>query len=575
LPLRDVVVGVGRPDGARVWLLETAHPRRDAAGHVTQVILTFVDITARQEAEEALRNSEERYRQVEEHAPTGLALVAPDGRWLRVNPALCALLGYSEEELIARPFQDLMYPADRDAALYERLLAGDLATYQREERYVRKDGRVVWLLLAVSLVRDAAGRPLYAISQAQDITARKRAEEALRRANEDLAQASQAQSAFVATMSHEIRTPLNGVLGLTNLLKRTRLGPRQREYVGAMQSSGEALLALLNDILDYSKIGAGQLSLETRPFDLRRLVGEVVALFAPQARAKKLKLSAEVDPAVPRDLAGDARRLRQVLLNLVSNALKFTERGAIHVGVTLDAHDARTALVWIGVRDTGIGIAPEVQAHLFAPFVQADASTTRRYGGTGLGLAIAKGLVEAMGGKMGMESVPGQGSTFWFTLRLARTAEGESQAISAQPIPAALAAAEGAARRRVLVAEDNAINRLVVVGLLQGLGYEVHTAEDGRQAVQAVRRERYDLVLMDVHMPGLDGFAATAAIRRAEAAEGGEWRQPIVALTADALEGDAEKSLAAGMDDHLTKPVNPERLAAVVERWVPAGGGSA
>jgi CheY-like chemotaxis protein len=283
--------------------------------------------------------------------------------------------------------------------------------------------------------------------------------------------------------------------------------------------------------------------------------------------AKGLQLSVAVAPAVPAALEGDAVRLRQVLLNLVANAVKFTERGTVGFVMALAEENAEDALLRIEVSDTGIGIAPEAQARLFEPFVQADASTTRRYGGTGLGLAICKRLVELMGGQIGVQSALGQGSTFWLTLRLPHGMDG-----AAHPAQAALGPAEagpGGRRGRILVAEDNAINRLVAEGLLESLGYEVQMVETGRQAVEAVRAARYDLVLMDLHMPELDGFAATAAIRQQEQAAGQQRRLPIVALTADALAGDAEKSLAVGMDDHLSKPLTVERLAAVVERWLP------
>jgi PAS domain S-box-containing protein len=564
-----------RKDGTYLWLETTSRAVRDAqTGAFVEFQSASRDITARQQAEAALRENEERFRQMAEHAPTGLAFVAPDGRWLRVNPALCALLGYRADELLARTFQDFTHPEDRDTTLYERLLAGDLATYQREKRYVRKDGTVVWGLLAVSLVRDAAGRPLYAISQIQDITDRVEAQDALRQANAELEQASRAKSEFLATMSHEIRTPLNGVIGLTSLLQSTALDARQREYVGGIQSSGEALLGLINDILDFSKIEAGHLTLERRPLDPRQLVRELVALFAVEAQARGLRLHEQVDPAVPPRLVGDPMRLRQVLLNLVGNALKFTERGAVGISVSLEEESADGALLRIAVHDTGIGIAPEVQSRLFAPFTQADVSMTRRYGGTGLGLAICKRLVEAMGGQIGVESTPGVGSTFWLTLHLPRLlATAERPLASPQIGPAApVAGAADGPRGRVLVAEDNPINRLVVVGLLEVLGCAVHTAEDGRQAVEAVAQEDYDLVLMDLHMPELDGFAATAAIREQERAEGGGRRLPIVALTADALTTDGDRSLAAGMDDHLAKPVTPALLAAVLERWLTPSG---
>ncbi len=257
--------------------------------------------------------------------------------------------------------------------------------------------------------------------QVQDITDRVEALDALRQANVELEKANRAKSEFVATVSHEIRTPLNGVIGLTSLLRGTPLSPQQQEYVAALQTSGETLLRLIDDLLDFSKIEAGQLTLEARPFDPRRLVGEVAGLFATEAGAKGLNLCADVDPAVPAALVGDAGRLRQVLLNLVGNALKFTAQGEVGIRVTLEEESAEGALLRVEVRDTGIGIAPEMQVRLFEPFTQADASTTRRYGGTGLGLAIAKRLVEAMGGQIGVESTPGQGSTFWLTLRLARS----------------------------------------------------------------------------------------------------------------------------------------------------------
>ena len=340
------------------------------------------------------------------------------------------------------------------------------------------------------------------------------------------------------------------------------------EYITAIQSSGNALLSLINDILDLSKIEAGHLALEAEPLDLRQLVGEVVAVFTPQVHTKGLQISARVDPAVPPLLRGDPVRVRQVLTNLVGNAVKFTEHGAVEVCVELvtESPEERPdgALLRISVRDTGIGIAPALQATLFEPFTQADASTTRRYGGTGLGLAIAKRLVALMGGEIGVESVVGQGSTFWVTLRLARG--------GARPGTPAARGVGDRAHGRILVAEDSPINELVVVRLLESLGYVVETVETGRQAVEALRQGHYDLVLMDCHMPELDGFAATAAIRQHEAGRG--QHTPIVAVTADALVGDAEKSLAAGMDDHLAKPITLERLEAVVGQWM-ADGGSA
>ncbi len=550
-------------DGTLLWVDLKVTLLRDGVGAAVGYIGVAREITARHQAEEGLRHSEQTFRLLMEAAPIGICVLNAQDRFEAVNDAYCALTGYTREELLAAQVGDLHPPEERAAhmgRLHARSAAGRSEPVEFTLRTRTGERRTV--LGRGATIMGADGQPRR-LGFVVDITERKTAEEVLRRANAALERASRAKSAFLATMSHEIRTPLNGVIGLTSLLQATPLSPQQSEYVSALHASGEGLLGLISDILDFSKIEAGQLSLEVRTFDPRRLVGEVVGLFTAQARAKGLGLNAQVDPLVPALLAGDAGRLRQVLLNLLGNALKFTAQGEVEIAVSLVEESAEGALVRVAVRDTGIGIAPEAQAAMFEPFTQADASTTRRYGGTGLGLAIARRLVEAMGGQIGVESAPGQGSTFWLTLRLARNGAAEDVNPAAPP-----ARAMPGRRGRVLVAEDNAINRLVVVGLLQSLGCEVETVEDGRQAAEAVGRGHYDLVLMDLHMPELDGFAATAAIRRREGADGQGRHTPIVALTADALAGDAEKSRAAGMDDHLAKPLTRERLAAVLERWV-------
>jgi PAS domain S-box-containing protein len=580
LERKDIVTiafRIRRKDGTYIWYETTGRAVYDTlTGAVSEIQCSSRDITERKRAEEALWQSEERYRVTFEQVAVGMAHLDLDGHFIRANDRFCQIVGYGREELLGHTFREITHPDDLEAdlAAVRRLLTGESAILRMDKRYLRPDGTVVWATLTGSLVRGDDGQPRYFIAQIEDISERVQAQEALRQANADLQRinvelerATQSKSEFLATMSHEIRTPLNGVIGMISLLLGTPLSTEQREYVSAISASGDALLSLINDILDFSKIEAGQLTLERQAVDLRQLVGEVVDLFTAEARAKGLELHAQVDAAVPPALAGDAGRLRQVLLNLVGNAVKFTAQGEVGVGVSLVEEGADGALLRVEVWDTGIGIVPAVRARLFEPFVQADASTTRRYGGTGLGLAIAKRLAEAMGGQIGVESVPGQGSTFWLTLRLAHDGAGGDARPTRAPLEAAREGPAGP-RGRILVAEDNPINQLVAVGLLQALGYEVHMAENGRQAVEAVAREVYDLVLMDVHMPELDGFAATMAIRRQERMDGQARHLPIVALTADALAGDAEKSRAAGMDDHLSKPITRESLAAVVERWV-------
>jgi len=367
--------------------------------------------------------------------------------------------------------------------------------------------------------------------------------------------ANAAKSAFLANMSHEIRTPMNGVIGMAELLLDQSLPAQQREYAETIRDSARALLVVINDVLDFSKIEAGKLELESTAFDPRELVAEVVRLMATQARARNLEISGSLDRDVPGILQGDSSRLRQVLLNLCSNAVKFTERGAI----TLHGQAASNGLLRFEVRDTGIGIPASRLAALFQPFSQVDASTTRRYGGTGLGLSIVKRLCELMGGQAGVESREGVGSTFWFTVRLGIASVAPSGA--REPLTPKQNAGNG---YRILLAEDNPVNQMVACRTLQLMGYEVDAVHDGRAAVTAWQNSDYDLILMDCQMPVLDGYDATREIRSLERA--GQ-HIPIVALTAHAMQGDDLKCRAAGMDEHLTKPLDRQRLQFVLESF--------
>jgi PAS domain S-box-containing protein len=511
-----------------------------------------------------LAASEERFRHAFQFAGIGMALVGLDGRWLRVNKSLCEIVGYTEAELLQKTFQDITHPDDLEAdlSLVRELIDGSRRFYQLEKRYVHKAGHSVWIRLTASLVRDAAGTPLHAVSQIEDITERKLLEESLAAARDQALEGSRLKSEFLATMSHEIRTPMNGVIGMTALLRDTPLTAAQADYVRTIESSGESLLTIINDILDYSKIEAGRTELEIAPFNVRECLESALDLFAGRAAEKKLKLTMWIAADVPAYVATDATRLRQILVNLIGNAIKFTAVGEVRVSVDSERLDDTTGRhrLKFAVSDTGIGIPPEGMGRLFKSFSQVDASMTRRFGGTGLGLAISHRLAGLMGGTMWAESEADRGSIFHFTI-----IADPMDVPAAPPAPRAIADPTMALRcpLRVLIVEDNAVNQRVATLLLQRLGYRAATASNGIEAIAALELADYDVVLMDVDMPDLDGCEATRRIRAKKDMAMRPW---IIALTAGAMQGDREKALAAGMNDFLPKPVRPDALAAALSR---------
>ncbi|RAK62305.1 hypothetical protein DJ019_19430 [Phenylobacterium kunshanense] len=556
-------VQLPRPDGGVQWARVQIGPWRDKDGAVAGLIITWYDITQHVEALESSERSEDRLK---------VALQLAELHVFEMDYARRELFRVGSAEAFFDPprtYQDLeqdiwstVDPRDRDWVLemWRRHREGG-EPYRPQYRVARTDGEEVWVAAATKLILDEENKPVRLVGALRNITREKAAERAMVQAKEDAEAANRAKSAFLATMSHEIRTPLNGVLGMAQALAADGdLTEAQRERIEVIRQSGESLLTILNDVLDLSKIEAGKLTLETAPFEVDALAKAVHATFQAIAEAKGLDFELSVDHAARGVYEGDQVRVRQILWNLVSNALKFTERGGVKVRIGREKGDLS-----LTVFDSGIGMSAEQLAGLFRKFEQADASTTRRFGGTGLGLAICRELAELMGGEIRATSAPGMGSTFTASLPLpkaSRTSRGS--------VPASRAA-RGSGRRartvRVLAAEDNPMNQFVLKTLLAQIGIDPVIVADGREAVAAWEREPWDVILMDVQMPVMDGPTATAQIRARERSEG-RARTPIVALTANAMSHQIAEYLQSGMDALVAKPIEAQRLYEALQAAV-------
>ncbi len=555
------------PDGTIRWIHGRSAVMHDISGHPIGVVGTTDDFTERKIAEQKLGHLQELLQLAVDTMPQRLFWKDYEGKFLGCNQAFALDMKCSSPTEIVGKDDFALFSSEQAEAFRRddaRIRKSGVGFNSVEEQWTVPGSSIEWVRTTKVPLRDHAGQIIGVLGTYEDITAEKQTANHLRRAKDAAESAARAKSEFLANMSHEIRTPLNAVLGMVSLLLTSPLNEEQRNWAETAQSSGEVLLSLLNNVLDLSKAESGKLTLERVPFNLRRTVAQCVELLKPQASLKGLTLEAEYPADLPANVVGDPSRVRQVLLNYLANAVKFTASGTVQLRVDLVSVAANTLRLRLAVSDTGEGISTAAQERLFKPFTQADSSTTRRFGGTGLGLCIAKQFTELMGGTVGLKSELGRGSIFWSELPFEKTTQDIDLESSLQehlvcPLR----------RGRILLAEDNRVNQVVATRLLQNLGFQVQVAADGKQAVQLWAAEPPDLIFMDGQMPCMDGYQATTEIRARER-ERGLKRTPIVALTAHALSGDRERCLLAGMDDYLSKPIDVKALRRVLESWLPA-----
>ncbi len=523
------------------------------------MVAIFQDITKRKQTEEVLK----KLSTAVEQSPASIIITDKNGNIEYVNPEFEHITGYTKHEVIGKNPSILKsgyISAETYTHLWKTITKGKIWRGELQNR--KKNGGLYWEFASICPIKNDAGKVTHFIAVKENISLLKFREDELRSAKEMADTANRAKSEFLANMSHEIRTPMNAIIGIGHLLKKTSLSKEQQEYLSSLQSSSTNLLGVINDILDFSKIEAGKVDIQSTEFCLNDIVQNISNLITPLAREKNLTLRISMPDTIPNTLTGDPLRLGQVLTNLVGNAVKFTDQGEIRVSIEILEQKSTQIQLQFTIMDTGIGIAPEQQQRLFQPFTQADSSLTRRYGGTGLGLTISRQLVEMMGGKIRVESEPDKGSRFIFTAIFGLAA---TNPVTPEP-PTRIKPSSQLESAHVLLVEDDRLNQIVAQRLLEHYGVQVSIAENGLAAVEAVKQQPFDLVLMDIQMPEMNGYQATAEIRKDHHIK----RLPIIAMTAHAMVGEREKCLAAGMDDHLPKPFKPDELKQLLIQWIPS-----
>lgn len=557
-----------RQDGSERSVRSVAECQKDGSGRVKGFIGVFKDLTDERRVIAEAVEKERRYRLLADHASDVIAVYDVSGKFSYLSPSVFELLGYTPEELVGRTPYDLIVEEDHARVTNEFLLAASSHLPAAVEyRVLTKDGRILWLEARPRYRRNEKGQIVEITDSVRDVTERRQRETSLAVARAAAENAARVKSEFLANMSHEIRTPMNGVMGFTELLGGTPLDAEQRRYVDMIADSGRSMMQLLNDILDVSKIEAGQMRLAAEPVDIRHKLRSVVSLMEPAAAAKGISISSMIDDALPSLIVGDQLRLRQILMNLVGNAVKFTQHGRVMLAATKTVDDAGASLL-IEVRDTGIGIPADCLETIFEKFSQADTSIARDFGGTGLGLSITKKLIELMGGTLSVVSKVGKGTTFAVHLPLLLPLKSAEPVLRIVESPERIVA-HGRPSARILVVEDHDINQALMQGLGKQLCTDLEIAANGEEALMMVHEAHvsdrpYDLVLMDMQMPVMDGLEAT---RRLRAQGFSPENLPIVALTANAFAEDVAACLKAGMQDHISKPVRKRDLQRLFNRF--------
>ena len=559
----DLELKFAGPEGSNERILRfSGSSIADRSGEVALAVLSMQDVTSAKWAEKALLESEKRFRLLAESAPVGVLETDGGGRFHYANPRWFNISGQTPAESADKGWQLALHPQSRsnfDEA-WAATGRGSSRSWNGEFLIQRPNGQEIWTNVLATLVATEDSEPAMIAGIFEDISERKAVELELRRAMELSETANRTKTEFLANISHEIRTPMTIFMGMLDLVLDSPLSEDQRHYLETARNAAETLLILIEDILDFSRIEAGEFESERKPFLVASCLKLAMEMFAEKARQKGLEMHLTIAPDVPAILVGDERRIRQVLTNLLANAVKFTERGDIAINVTFSQLPSAAGELSLSVRDTGIGIPPDKFALLFQRFSQLDGSSTRKYGGSGLGLALCKAIVEGMGGSIGVESVPEQGCTFTFRL------PAEAPAMPSQPSPSAARRkpAPAASNARILLAEDEGSIAELTTHLLRSWGWSVIAAPNGAQALERFRDEPFDLVLMDLQMPGMDGLEATRRIRAYERDQG-RAAVPIIALTAHAHEEDRARCLAAGMDELVSKPIDCAALSRLLQ----------